>query len=493
MSKRFSTFNWIFLLLLSASLVVTTGCGKGKKGASTAKSPTTVPYMHPDFRVAIVIQPQQILKSKLVTSVTGKLPGDPIAEMTKELRKDTGLELNQIKRMVVLANASGLEGPKESSEPSFDFESDSEASEAFGTTEELDPSDGEESSDPKGAPEETGTDPGNGASLQRSAVTTGTFPVALQANGGSGVTGNINANEAELFPEAKPFYCIVIDVVDGVDLTAIAEKITASKATAKAGDHSYYPYTKDDDDDEPSVCLLTKTTMLLATEPDLKKILATGNSESALSKELANLESTNDISIVVLVGDAVRDMGMEDSLEQLSKTPNPFIPAELTRNASLAKDIDVFSVAINLSGETFLQVNMNTSSSEVAGKLTAQLEDTKKKGQESLAAMPSEGNPMAELGNALINGLSINNNQGRVSVALKMSQEDLQKAVDMAMPFLTMFGPGPSDFGPAPEPGDFGPPEADFDFPEPGVEAGSTDDPVEDPSVRKLPESTDRP
>ena len=93
MSKRFSTLNWIFLLLLSASLVVTTGCGKDKKGAGTAKSPTTVPYMHPDFRVAIVIQPQQILKSKLVTSVTDKLPMDPLAEMTKEFREETGLEV----------------------------------------------------------------------------------------------------------------------------------------------------------------------------------------------------------------------------------------------------------------------------------------------------------------------------------------------------------------------------------------------------------------
>jgi hypothetical protein len=477
MSKRFSTLNWIFLLLLSASLVVTTGCGKGKKGAGTAKSPTTVPYMHPDFRVAVVIQPQQLLKSKLLTSVTGKLPADPIAEMTKELREETGLDLNQIERVVVLSNAfmpsGGLGRETQKESESFEgLELDSDFSEGFG----------EESSDPEGAREGVDTDPGNGASLQPTRLTGRNFPVALQEDDGSGATGNININEADMFPKMEPFFCVVIDVSDGVDLAAIAEKITKSKATAKAGEHTYYP--NKDGDDQPSVCVVSKTTLLIAEEPHMKKILATGNSESPLSKELANLESTNDISIVALVGDAIRDMGMEDSLEQLSKTPNPFIPAEVTKNAALAKDIQAVSVAINLSGGTFLLVNMNTSSSEVAGKLTAELEDAKKKGQESLAAMPSEGNPIAELGNALINGLSINNNQGRVSVALKMSQEDLQKAVDTAMQFATMFGPGS---------GDFGPPEADFDFPEPAVETDSTDDPVEDPSVRKLPESTDRP
>ena len=480
MSKRFSTLNWIFLLLLSASLVVTTGCGKDKKGAGTAKSPTTVPYMHPDFRVAVVIQPQQLLKSKLLTSVTDKLPGNPLEEMTKEVREETGLDLNQIERVVMLSNAFLPEGPKES-EPSFDFESDSDAPEGFGTTEESDPSGGEEGRkfDPEGAPEGGGTDPGNGASLPRSAITTGTFPVALQEDGGSGVAGSINANEAELFPEMKPFFCLVVDVTDGVDLTAIAEKITTSKATAKAGDHTYYPYSKDDDG--PSVCILSKTTILLAEEPHMKKILATGNSESPLSKELANLESTNDISIVALVGDAIRDMGMEDALEQ-GQLPIGGIPPGLAENASMAKDIDAVSVAINLSGETFLQVNMNTSSSEVAGKLTAQLEDTKKKGQESLAAMPSEGNPIAELGNALINGLSINNNQGRVSVALKMSQEDLQKAVDTAMQFAALFGPGPGDFGP----------ETEFS-PDAGSDGDDFPEPVESINGRKLRESPNRP
>jgi len=478
MSKRFATLNWIFLLLLSASLVVTTGCGKNKNGGGTAKSPTTVPYMHPDFRVAVVIQPQQILKSKLVTSVTDKLPIDPLAEMTKSFREDTGLELNQIKRMVLLINAFK---PEERKAPEADLDFN------FGE-EESDETTG--SDDPGEAPEgEDGTDPGNGASRQRSGITTGTVPVALQADGGSGVAGNINANEAELFPEAKPFFCLVIDVADGVDLTAVAEKTTSNKTTVKAGDHSYYPYTKDDADDGPSVCVLSKTTILLAIEPDLKKILTTGNSESPLSKELANLESTNDISIVALVGDAIRDMGMEDSLEQLSKAPNPFIPAELTKNASLAKDIDAFSVAINLSSETLLQVNMKTTNSETAEKLTKELEDTKKKGQESLAAMPGEGNPIAELGNALVNGLSINNNEGRVSVVLKMSQEDLQKAVDMAMSFATMFGPGPG-------PGDFDVPDPEFQIPEaaePDEEEAGSDEPDEDPSVLELPESTDRP
>jgi hypothetical protein len=477
MSKRFSTLNWIFLLLLCASLVVTTGCGKDKKGAGTAKSPTTVPYMHPDFRVAVVIRPQQLLKSKLLTSVTGKLPADPVAEMTKELREETGLDLNQIERVVLLSNAFMPEGPKPGPEPTFDFESEPtpQEQEGFGDS---------ESSDPEGAPEGVGTDPGNGASLQPTRLTGRTFPVALQEDDGSGATGNININEADMFPKMEPFFCLVIDVSDGVDLAAIAEKITKSKAKAKAGDHTYYPYSKDDDG--PSVCVLSKTTILLAQEPHMKKILATGNSESPLSKELANLESTNDISIVALVGDAIKDMGAEDSLEQLSKTPNPFIPAEITRNASLVKDIQAVSVAINLSGETFLQVNMNTSSSEVAGKLTKGLEDAKKQGQESLAAMPTEGNPIAaELGNALVNGLSINNNQGRVSVALKMSQEDLQKAVEAWLQVATKFGPGP---------GDFSPPDSGFDFPEPAVETDSSDDPVEDPSVRKLPpDPTDRP
>ena len=431
--------------------------------------------MHPDFRVALVIQPQQILKAKLVTSVTSKLPMDPLAEMTKSFREDTGLELNQIKRVVVLANAfMPEEHEAPAADPDFNFEEE-ESGEATGSDEA------------EGAPEEAGTDPGNGTSLQRSAIRTSTFPVALQEDGGSGVAGSINANEAELFPEAKPFFCVVVDVVDGVDLTATAEKITAGKTTTKAGDHSYYPYTKDDVDDGPSVCVLSKTTMLLAVEPDLKKILATGNSESTLSKELANLESTNDISVVALVGDAVRDMGMEDSLEQLSNAPNPFIPAELTKNASLAKDLEAVSVAINLSSETFLQVNMNTSNSETAAKLTTELENTKKKGQESLAAMPGEGNPIADLGNALVNGLSINNNEGRVSVVLKMSQEDLQKAVDMAMSFATMFGPGP---------GDFDLPEPEFQIPEaaePDEEEAGSDEPDEDLSVLELPESTDRP
>ena len=465
MSKHLSPFHWIFLLLLSASLVVTTGCGKDKNGGVTVKSPTTVPYMHPDFRVALVIQPQQILKAKLVASVTGKLPGDPVAEMTKEFRKETGLELSQIKRVVLLANAFMPEG-NVATEPDFDF-----GEEESGATTGSD--------EAEGAPEETGEDPGNGASLQRSAITTGTFPVALQPNA---VTGNINANEVvSVETGAKPFFCVVVDVVDGVDLTATAEKITAGKTTTKAGDHSYYPYTKDDDG--PSVCVISKTTMLLAEEPDLKKILATGNSESALSKELANLESTNDISFVGLVGDAIRDMGMEDALEQ-GRLPIGGIPAGLTENASMAKDIDAVSIVINLSSETFLQVNMNTSNSETAAKLTTELQNTKKKGQESLAAMPGEGNPIAELGNALVNGLSINNNEGRVSVVLKMSQEDLQKAVDMAMSFATMFGAGPGDFGPGEE----------FQIPEAAEsdEVGSQSIDF-DPSELELPESKDRP
>ena len=434
MSKRLSPLHWIFLLLLSASLVVTSGCGKDKKGEGAAKSPTTVPYMHPDFRVALVIQPQQLLKSQVVTSITGKLPGDPVAEMTKEFREETGLELSQIKRVVLLANAF-MPGGNVATEPDFDF-GEEESGEATGSDEA------------EGAPEETGEDPGNGASLQRSATRISTFPVALQEEGGPPVAGSINANEEELFPEAKPFFCVVINVVDGVDLTATAEKLTAGKTTTKTGDHSYYPYTKDDDG--PSVCIVDKTTLLLAEEPDLKKILETGNSETPLSKELANLESTNDISVVALVGDAVRDMGMEDALEQ-GRLPIGGIPAELAENASMAKDIDAVSIAINLSSETLLQVNMNTSNDEVAGKLTKQLDDAKKQGQESLAAMPGEGNPIAELGNAVMNGLSINNNAGRVTVALKMSQADLQKTVDMVMSFATMFGPGPGDFGPPPE------------------------------------------
>ena len=447
MSKRLSPLHWIFLLLLSASLVVTSGCGKDKKGEGAAKSPTTVPYMHPDFRVALVIQPQQLLKSQVVTSITGKLPGDPVAEMTKEFREETGLEMSQIKRVVLLANAF-MPGGNVATEPDFDFESAPAATEAFEPADEPDDSGGEDASAPEGAPEETGEDPGNGASLQRSATRTSTFPVALQEEGGPPVAGSINANEEELFPEAKPFFCVVINVVDGVDLTATAEKITAGKTTTKTGDHSYYPYTKDDDG--PSICIVDKTTLLLAEEPDLKKILATGNSETPLSKELANLESTNDISVVALVGDAVRDMGMEDALEQ-GRLPIGGIPAELAENASMAKDIDAVSIAINLSSETLLQVNMNTSNDEVAGKLTKQLDDAKKQGQESLAAMPGEGNPIAELGNAVMNGLSINNNAGRVTVALKMSQADLQKTVDMVMSFATMFGPGPGDFGPPPE------------------------------------------
>ena len=153
MSKRFATLNWIFLLLLSVSLVVTTGCGKDKKGAGTAKSPTTVPYMHPDFRVALVIQPQQILKAKLVTSVTGKLPGDPVAEMTKEFREETGLELNQIKRVVLLANAFMPEGNVAASDPNFDF-GEEEGDETTGSDE------------PEGATGE-GPNPGNGGSVQR--------------------------------------------------------------------------------------------------------------------------------------------------------------------------------------------------------------------------------------------------------------------------------------------------------------------------------------
>ncbi|HIA17809.1 MAG TPA: hypothetical protein EYN70_00030, partial [Planctomycetaceae bacterium] len=197
MSKRFSTLNWIFLLLLSASLVVTTGCGKGKKGAGTAKSPTTVPYMHPDFRVAVVIRPQQLLKSKLLTSVTGKLPADPIAEMTKELREETGLDLNQIERVVLLSNAFMPEGPKEDAQ-AFDFESE-QIQEGFGDL---------EIGDPEGAPEGDGTDPGNGASLQPTRLTGRTFPVALQEDDGSGATGNININEADMFPKMKPFFCV---------------------------------------------------------------------------------------------------------------------------------------------------------------------------------------------------------------------------------------------------------------------------------------------
>jgi hypothetical protein len=169
MSKRLSPLHWIFLLLLSASLVVTTGCGKDKKGEGAAKSPTTVPYMHPDFRVALVIQPQQLLKSQVVTSITGKLPGDPVAEMTKEFREETGLELSQIKRVVMLANAF-MPGGNVATEPDFDFESAPAATEAFEPADEPDDSGGEDASAPEGAPEETGEDPGNGASLQRPAA-----------------------------------------------------------------------------------------------------------------------------------------------------------------------------------------------------------------------------------------------------------------------------------------------------------------------------------
>jgi|GEM_PF-2673036 len=467
MSKRFPTHSWIFLLVLSVSLAITTGCGKDKNGSGAAKSPTTVPYMHPDFRVAVVIQPQQLLKSQIVTSITSKLPGDPLAKMTQELREETGLELSQIKRMVVLANASnafmpggGLEEPAApTARPAT-----SEEGEAFRPPNATDSSGGEEASAPEEAPEDAGEDSGNGASLQRSSIATGTIPVALQADA-------VHANVAETLPTpSKPFFCIVIDVADGVELTAIAKTISAGETTAKAGEHEYYPYSKAGNG--PSVCIVDKTTLLLAEEPDLKKILNTGNSESALSKELANLESTNDLSFVALVGDAVKDLGMEGLLEQ-GQLPIPGIPSELTQNAEMAKDLEAVSVAVNLSGETILQVNMNTSNDEVAGKLTKQLEDAKKQGQESLAAMPGEGNPIAELGNAVMNGLSINNNAGRVTVALKMSQADLQKTVDMVMSFATMFGGAAGGFGP--------PPEAAFTEPDLELE-DLPDTPLQDPS-----------
>ncbi|MCP3695004.1 MAG: hypothetical protein GY917_22585, partial [Planctomycetaceae bacterium] len=353
--------------------------------------------------------------------------------MTEEL----GLNPNQIDRIVLLGNsfaATGLLGRGESYEEPSGFE------ETFP----------EESLDA----EATNTEP----------EPDGASECEFVQNEGIG----IEANEAELFPEQELFICAIVDLVEGVDATALAKEFTGSDQTVKHGEHAYYPQTGSERD-KPSVCIVSESTILVATEDHLKKILATGNAQSPLADELKTIDNTNDLSVVILVGKVVQDMGAEDQLDQLGSMPNPFIPPQVSQTAALAKDISAFTIGVNLKSDTPLQVGLATSNGEVADKLAGSMAELKKMGQEAIGQQDGEGNPIVEAATKAINGLTITNQNSRVGVALKMAPADLQAAVESIAPLLGLLSMGSSsDHGF--EEGDFSIPEEESSEPVPGFE-----------------------
>ena len=110
MLKLLPGTRWTCFLFVAFALVISTGCGKSKEGSQSSTDATTVPYMHPDFRAAIVIRPQQLLSSELLATVTKSLPGDPVKEMMEEMTEELGLDPNQIDRIVLLANSFAFQG-----------------------------------------------------------------------------------------------------------------------------------------------------------------------------------------------------------------------------------------------------------------------------------------------------------------------------------------------------------------------------------------------
>ncbi len=269
-----------------------------------------------------------------------------------------------------------------------------------------------------------------------------------------------------MFPAQKLFICGIIDLVKGVDATALAKEFTGSDQTVKHGEHAYYSQT--DGGGKPSVCVISDSTILVAEEDHLKKILATGNAQSPLADELKTIDNTNDLSLVILLGDVVQDMGIEDTLNEISSMPDLGVPPQVSANAALAKDISAFTISVNLKSDTPLQVVLSTSNGEVAGKLSGSLEEFKKMGREAIEEWDGEGNPIAEAANKAINGLTITNEDSRVGVALKMAPADLQAAVESIAPLLGLFGMGGGS--------DTKFSEEDFPIPEEG-----SNDPVSDP------------
>ncbi|MDE0735784.1 MAG: hypothetical protein OSB47_08170 [Pirellulaceae bacterium] len=441
MLKLLPGIRWTCFLFMAFALVISAGCGKSKEESKSSTDATTVPYMHPEFRVAIVIRPQQLLSSELLATVTKSLPGDPVKEMVEEMTEGLDLNPNQIDRIVVLANSFAFQGGGASvPEPAFDEEQIEESA--------------------------------------RDEDAAGVSECEFVQNEEVG----IEADEAELFPKQEIFYCAILDLVEGVDTTALAKKFTGSDQTVKHGEHTYYPQTGSEHD-KPSVCVVSDSTILVAEEDHLKKILATGNAQSPLADELKTIDNTNDLSVVILVGKVVQDMGAEDQLDQLGSMPNPFIPPQISENIALTKDISAFTIGVNLKSDTPLQVGLATSNSEVADKLAGSLEELKKMGQEAIGQQDGEGNPIVEAATKAINGLTITNQNSRVGVALKMAPADLQAAVESIAPLLGLLGMGSSsgfeegDF-PIPEEGSNDPesdPESDFES-ELGSEVGSDTD-----------------
>jgi hypothetical protein len=402
MLKLLPGIRWTCFLFVAFALVISTGCGKNKEGSQSSTDATTVPYMHPDFRAAIVIRPQQLLSSELLATVTKSLPGDPVKEMMEEMTEELGLNPNQIDRIVLLGNSFAFQGARASGgDPAFD--------------------------------EEQIEDPA------RDEDATGVSECEFVQDEGIG----IEADEAELFPEQEMFVCAIVDLVEGVDTTALAKEFTGSDQTVKHGEHTYYPQTGSERD-KPSVCVVSDSTILVAEEDHLKKLLAIGNAQSPLADELKTIDNTNDLSVVILVGNVVQDMDAEDQLDQLSSMPNPFIPPQVSQTAALAKDINAFTVGVNLKSDTPLQVGLATNNSEVADKLAGSMEELKKMGQEAIGQQDGEGNPIVEAATKAINGLTITNQNSRVGVALKMAPADLQAAVESIAPLLGLLGMGSS-------------------------------------------------
>ena len=85
---------------------------------------------------------------------------------------------------------------------------------------------------------------------------------------------------------------------------------------------------------------------------------------------------------------------------------------------------------------------MNTGNCETAGELTKSLEEFKNLGKDFLADMSEDENPVTDVANKALNGLTISNQERRVSVALKLSQEDLKETVGAAVSLITLFSIG---------------------------------------------------
>ncbi len=95
-----------------------------------------------------------------------------------------------------------------------------------------------------------------------------------------------------------------------------------SKMTAK--NHEGQEYFTSEDRRNPTFCIVNETTLLVANEPMLLKMITADGVDSPLSKLLSETETTNDFTAVISI-DPLREL-IKQAMSQLPPLPPPFQP-----------------------------------------------------------------------------------------------------------------------------------------------------------------------